>query len=142
MSDLAKDLRELAEVRATRIRAHPYQLTEWMAAVRIEALEARNREHEERYMDKEAVSPESLSAEERLIWLLGDLMNAAENYFGAENPKRLGHIDCAAARIIDEIIAPIQADLADAIAENTNLHAEIVKLRLARALVAKGGGDE
>ena len=112
------------------------------ALARIEALEARNREHEERYMDKEAVSPESLSAEERLIWLLGDLMNAAENYFGAENPKRLGHIDCAAARIIDEIIAPIQADLADAIAENTNLHAEIVKLRLARALVAKGGGDE
>ena len=112
------------------------------AAAPIEALEARNREHEERHMDKEAVSPERLSAEERLIWLLGDLMNAAENYFGAENPKRLGHIDCAAARIIDEIIAPIQADLADAIAENTNLHAEIVKLRIARALVAKGGGDE
>ena len=38
-------------------------------------------------MGKEAVAPESLSSEERLIWLLGDLMNAAENYLGAENPN-------------------------------------------------------
>jgi hypothetical protein len=46
-----------------------------------------------------------LSPDERLVWLLGDLMNAVENYFGAENPKRSGHIYHAAIRIMDEVIA-------------------------------------
>jgi hypothetical protein len=53
-----------------------------------------------------AGTPELLSCEEKLVWILGDLMNATENYFGAENPKRLGHINCAAIRIIDEVLAP------------------------------------
>jgi hypothetical protein len=51
----------------------------------------------------------SLTPQERLIWLLGDMMNAAENYFGAENPKRSGHINSTALRIIDEVIAPYAA---------------------------------
>lgn len=55
-------------------------------------------------------SQSNLVGDELLIWLLGDLMNAAENYFGAENPKRLGHINCTAARIIDEIITPIRGE--------------------------------
>jgi hypothetical protein len=51
----------------------------------------------------------SLSPEERLIWLLGDMMTAAENFFGAENPKREGHIHGCAIRILDEVVAPIRA---------------------------------
>lgn len=53
----------------------------------------------------DAKSPANLSREEKLVWILGDLMNAVENYFGAENPKRLGHINSAAIRIIDEVLA-------------------------------------
>jgi hypothetical protein len=53
-----------------------------------------------------------LTQDERLVWLLGDLMNAAENYFGAENPKRLGHINSSAIRIIDEIVDPLRAEIA------------------------------
>lgn len=53
-----------------------------------------------------ADAPPGLAPDERLVWLLGDLMNAAENYFGAENPKREGHIYHAAIRIMDEVIAP------------------------------------
>jgi phosphatidylserine/phosphatidylglycerophosphate/cardiolipin synthase-like enzyme len=56
-----------------------------------------------------AGTPELLSREEKLVWILGDLMNAAENYFGAKNPKRLGHINSAAIRIIDEVLAPAAA---------------------------------
>jgi phosphatidylserine/phosphatidylglycerophosphate/cardiolipin synthase-like enzyme len=56
-----------------------------------------------------AGTPELLSREEKLVWILGDLMNAVENYFGAENPKRLGHINCAAIRIIDEVLTPAAA---------------------------------
>jgi hypothetical protein len=37
---LPQDLRELAVVRATRIRAHAHQTTEWMAAARLDALES------------------------------------------------------------------------------------------------------
>ncbi|WP_448043784.1 hypothetical protein [Bradyrhizobium liaoningense] len=46
-----------------------------------------------------------MTREERLVWILGDLMNAVENYFGTENPKRLGHINSTAIRIIDEVLA-------------------------------------
>jgi hypothetical protein len=49
-------------------------------------------------------TPELLTREEKLVWILGDMMNAVENYFGAENPKRLGHINSAAIRIIDEVL--------------------------------------
>jgi hypothetical protein len=52
----------------------------------------------------DAASPEGLSRDEKLVWILGDFMNAVENYFGAENPKRLGHINSAAIRIIDEVL--------------------------------------
>ena len=52
----------------------------------------------------DAPSPAGLSPEEKLVWILGDLMNAVENYFGCENPKRLGHINRAAIRIIDEVL--------------------------------------
>lgn len=52
----------------------------------------------------DAPSPAGLSPEEKLVWILGDLMNAVENYFGCENPKRLGHINQAAIRIIDEVL--------------------------------------
>jgi hypothetical protein len=52
----------------------------------------------------EEPSPAGLSREEKLVWILGDMMNAVENYFGAENPKRLGHINSAAIRIIDEVL--------------------------------------
>ena len=52
----------------------------------------------------DAPSPAGLSPEEKLVWILGDMMNAAENYFGAPNPKRLGHINSAAIRIIDEVL--------------------------------------
>lgn len=54
-------------------------------------------------------SPQGLTPEERLVWLLGDLMNAAENFYGAPNPKREGHIYCIACRIIDEVIEPIRS---------------------------------
>lgn len=65
-------------------------------------------------------SPENwLSPEEKLIWVLGDLMKAVENYFGAENPKRLGHIYCAVDRILKEVIDPIdgRAALAEIVAK-------------------------
>lgn len=62
-----------------------------------------------------------LTTDERLIWLLGDLMNAAENYFGAENPKRLGHINCSAIRIIDEILTPLRTRAEAAEAANAEL---------------------
>jgi hypothetical protein len=62
-------------------------------------------------------APELLSHEERLIWLLGNLMDGVENYYGAENPKRLGHINCAAMRIIDEVIEPRVATLTKQLAE-------------------------
>lgn len=48
-------------------------------------------------------SPEGLTREEKLIWILGDLMTAAENYFGHINPKRSGHIYQAALRIMNEV---------------------------------------
>jgi hypothetical protein len=57
------------------------------------------------------VTVSKLTPAERLIWLLGDLMNNVENYFGAPNPKRLGHIDAAAARILDEVVAPLEASI-------------------------------
>lgn len=78
-------------------------------------------------------APTLLSYQERLIWLLGDLMNAAENYFGAINPKRLGHINCSAARIIDEVIDPSVATLAVALTEanqkNTTLTQDLAEAR-------------
>lgn len=88
-------------------------------------------------------SPQGLSPDERLKWLLSDLMNAAENYFGASNPKRLGHIRCSAARIIDEIITPLRAELTKANTdiikrihdygqlsdENLKLHAELTTFK-------------
>lgn len=55
-----------------------------------------------------SLSVAGLSPEERLIWLLGDMMNAAENFFGKENPKREGHIYHCAIRILDEVVAPMQ----------------------------------
>jgi hypothetical protein len=57
----------------------------------------------------DAPSPAGLSNEEKLVWILGDLMNAVENHFGAENPKRRGHINSAAIRIIDEVLTPARA---------------------------------
>lgn len=69
--------------------------------------------------------PELLSPEEKLIWLLGDLMNAAENFFGYENPKRLGHINSSAIRILDEIVDPLRADL-------TRLNAKVEELERGR----------
>lgn len=56
--------------------------------------------------------PELLSPEEKLVWLLGDLMNAVENYFGAKNPKRLGHINSSAIRILDDVIQPLRERIA------------------------------
>lgn len=57
-------------------------------------------------------TPELLTREEKLVWILGDMMNAAENYFGVENPKRLGHINSAAIRIIDEVLPLSNGDRA------------------------------
>ena len=59
-----------------------------------------------RHEEIASLSVAELSPEERLIWLLGDMMNAAENFFGAENPKREGHIYHCAIRILDEVVAP------------------------------------
>lgn len=70
-----------------------------------------------------------LSADERLVWLLGDLMDAAENYFGRENPKRLGHITSSAIRIIDEVITPLRASLSQAEAEGDTARAELRSVR-------------
>lgn len=61
----------------------------------------------------DAASPTGLSREEKLVWILGDLMNAVENYYGAPNPKRLGHINSAAIRIIDEVLTPLRAQELD-----------------------------
>jgi hypothetical protein len=52
----------------------------------------------------DASSIEGLTREEKLIWILGDMMTATENYFGAINPKRRGHIHSAALRIIKEVL--------------------------------------
>lgn len=57
--------------------------------------------------------PSLLSPEEKLIWLLGDMMNAVENYFGHVNPKRLGHINSSAIRILDEIVQPLRDRIAE-----------------------------
>ncbi len=68
----------------------------------------------------DAASPVGLSPEEKLVWILGDLMNATENYFGAVNPKRRGHINSAAIRIIDEVLTPVASEndrLREALAE-------------------------
>lgn len=84
----------------------------------------------------DAPSPIGLSHEEKLVWILGDLMNAVENYFGAENPKRLGHINCAAIRIIDEILSPIQDRMLalDVIADDEIARRKVLATRLEKAL--------
>jgi hypothetical protein len=80
---------------------------QWKDCIIAQARDIERREAAEaRVRELEANAPEGLRPNERLIWLLGDLMNNVENYYGAENPKRLGHIDCAAAKIIDQVIAP------------------------------------
>ena len=47
---------------------------------------------------------EGLTGRDRLLWILGDMMVAAENFFGAVNPKRLGHIQSTFERIEREVL--------------------------------------
>lgn len=54
-------------------------------------------------------SPEGLTPDEKLIWQLDNMMIGVENYFGAENPKRRGHIYQTAIRIMDEVLPAIAA---------------------------------
>ena len=76
-------------------------------------------------------SPEGLTPDERLIWILGDLMNGVENYFGAENPKRRGHIYSAALRIIDDILSPERDALAASEAKRKDAEDDLAALRKA-----------
>lgn len=55
---------------------------------------------------KDRPSPEGLSREEKLIWQLGNLMDNVENFYGAPNLKREGHIYSTAVRILDELAPP------------------------------------
>jgi hypothetical protein len=66
-----------------------------------------------------------MTPQEKLIWLLGDLMDGVENFYGTKNPKRSGHINSAALRIIDEVIAPY-ADRIEALEQHKRLQTEDV----------------
>jgi hypothetical protein len=47
---------------------------------------------------------DGLHIEERLIYLLGDMAQAFENFYGAECPKRGGFVNIFAKRILDNVV--------------------------------------
>lgn len=87
----------------------------------------------------DAYTPD-LGPEEKIVWILGDMMNAVENQFGVENAKRLGHIHCCADRLLREVIDPKDARIAELEAERAKLssfHDMLTKLSHALARAEK-----
>lgn len=70
-------------------------------------------------------------------------MDAVENLYGRPNPKRLGHIHCVAARIIDEVIDPIvKTERIQNVASSHKWDGPIVELEFASIASCSVCGDD